>query len=521
MKTLVSLHLYPFRMTGKPPLSETHPHLASQADGWNPSEFIAGSAKKMNWKCDLGHEWSQAIRERIRNNSRGMCPTCDNKVLLIGFNDFATTNPELLNEVKGWDPQTLTNGSTKKVGWVCKEKHEWLATVYSRARVGTGCPYCAGSKVLTRFNDLQTKFPEIASEADGWDPTQVLAGSHLRKNWKCALGHTWVTSVSSRTSRNTKCNFCNGRVVSPGFNDLATTHPELSREAFGWDASQVVAGSNSKLNWKCGQGHVWTASVESRAKLNRGCGVCSGNQVLSGFNDFATTSPDLVKMLVSEDPQTFTSGSDKRLEWRCELGHQWKTSVKHISRGQGCPYCANYKLLTGFNDLQTKFPEIASEADGWNPSTVVAGSPVQKKWKCPEGHSYKSLVSSRTFRKSGCPSCAQSGFDPNKDGWLYFLAHHEWEMLQIGITNVPDDRLATHKRLGWEVLELRGPMVGDLARQWETDILRMLRKKGAVVGSKEIAGKFTGFTESWTQTSFPIASLKELMELVRASEETA
>ena len=91
-------------------------------------------------------------------------------------------------------------------------------------------------------------------------------------------------------------------------------------------------------------------------------------------------------------------------------------------------------------------------------------------------------------------------------------------MLQIGITNVPDDRLSTHKRLGWEIVELRGPMEGDLARQWETDILRMLRKKNAVVGSTDIAGKFTGYTESWIKDSYPINSLKELMNLVEDNE---
>jgi hypothetical protein len=62
-------------------------------------------------------------------------------------------------------------------------------------------------------------------------------------------------------------------------------------------------------------------------------------------------------------------------------------------------------------------------------------------------------------------------------------------------------------------------MDGDLARQWETDILGMLRRKNAVVGSTEIAGKFTGYTESWMKHSFPVRGLKELMESVRAVEE--
>ena len=62
-------------------------------------------------------------------------------------------------------------------------------------------------------------------------------------------------------------------------------------------------------------------------------------------------------------------------------------------------------------------------------------------------------------------------------------------------------------------------MNGDLARQWEADILRMLRKKNAIVGSTEIAGRFTGYTESWIKSSFPASSLKELMEKVRLVED--
>ena len=141
------------------------------------------------------------------------------------------------------------------------------------------------------------------------------------------------------------------------------------------------------------------------------------------------------------------------------------------------------------------------------------------KWKCSESHLWSQRISERKSG-TGCPSCAKSGFDPNKDGWLYFLSHPDWEMLQIGITNIPDDRLSIHKRLGWEILELRGPMNGDLARQWETDILKMLRAKGANLGNHKIAGRFSGYTESWMKNSYPATSLKELMQLVRTDEET-
>ena len=37
----------------KLPLSVTHPELAKEADGWDPSEFSYGSDKKVNWKCSF------------------------------------------------------------------------------------------------------------------------------------------------------------------------------------------------------------------------------------------------------------------------------------------------------------------------------------------------------------------------------------------------------------------------------------------------------------------------------------
>ena len=46
------------------------------------------------------------------------------------------------------------------------------------------------------------------------------------------------------------------------------------------------------------------------------------------------------------------------------------------------PYCGNNRLLVGYNDLQTTHPDIALQADGWLPSTLVAGSNTKKDWIC-------------------------------------------------------------------------------------------------------------------------------------------
>ena len=52
--------------------------------------------------------------------------------------------------------------------------------------------------------------------------------------------------------------------------------------------------------------------------------------------------------------------------WRCEKGHDYERTAKNMSthiRGgyASCPICMNREVLTGFNDLAHKFPELAKE----------------------------------------------------------------------------------------------------------------------------------------------------------------
>ena len=184
----------------------------------------------------------------------------------------------------------------------------------------------------------------------------------------------------------------------------------------------------------------------------------------------------------------------------------------------GCAVCSGHQVEVGWNDLQTTHPQIAKEADGWDPTTVTAGSSgTKKKWKCPSGHTWKTSVAQRTDGH-GCPSCSTSGFDPNKEAYFYLLVHELWGLSQIGITNDPDSRISSHRRLGWELIELRGPMDGHLTRDWETDCLRFMRKIGVRLGPKEIAGKFDGYSESWRISEYQIRSIAELMNAIRDEE---
>ena len=51
-------------MEDKETLQDSHPELALEADGWDPSEFSAGSGKRKRWKCVKGHLWEAPIYAR-------------------------------------------------------------------------------------------------------------------------------------------------------------------------------------------------------------------------------------------------------------------------------------------------------------------------------------------------------------------------------------------------------------------------------------------------------------------------
>ncbi|MEE6312083.1 zinc-ribbon domain-containing protein [Plantactinospora veratri] len=118
-------------------------------------------------------------------------------------------------------------------------------------------------------------FPDLVPEADGWDPAQYSYGSEAQMPWRCARGHRWRATPNNRTNARTGCPFCCGHRIEAGFNDLASTHPELARQADGWDPTVVGFGWNAKVPWLCSKGHRWHATIVNRAVRDRGCPACA------------------------------------------------------------------------------------------------------------------------------------------------------------------------------------------------------------------------------------------------------
>ena len=252
-------------------------------------------------------------------------------------------------------------------------------------------------------------------------PDKVSGGSHQKVWWRCSHGHTWQSAVRVR-AHGAKCPYCSRRILWVGDNDLATVNPALAAQ---WDVtkngalrpSDVLAGSQQYVWWRCENGHSWRASVLSRTR-GSGCPICSGKTAIPGENDLLTLFPNLAAEWNAArngrlTPEHVTPYSNKKVWWQCALGHEWQAVIaSRAVESSGCPYCTGRRVLAGFNDLATLFPKLAAQWDdtlngGLTPEMVTPGSHKRIWWKCSEGHVWKAVVYSRTGKdKCGCPVCA-------------------------------------------------------------------------------------------------------------------
>lgn len=349
-------------------------------------------------------------------------------------------------------PETIAHMTHRKVWWKGPCGHEWEQVVNSRVSQNLGCPICSNQAILPGFNDLATTHPVLASE---WDtekngaltPQQVSAGSGIKVWWLCKKGHSWKARIISR-SRGCSCPVCANRIIVPGFNDLATTHPAVASE---WDQEKngdltpqkISYGYSRKVWWRCALGHEWQATPIARARMATGCPVCAGRAVQPGYNDLKTRYPLIAAEWNYEKndsltPEQVVAGSNRIVWWRCSLGHEWRAAIIYRAIGTSqCPYCTGNKVLAGFNDLATVDPEIAAQ---WHPtlngallpSQVTAGTPRRVWWLCPEGHIWRTSVANRTNAKkrTGCPVCAGN---ISKEKALYYqrlMEEAEYELRQ-------------------------------------------------------------------------------------------
>ena len=159
-------------------------------------------------------------------------------------------------------------------------------------------------------------------------------------------------------------------------------------------------GAGKMMQWKCGEGHVWSA-VGHRIASGSWCPTCAGV--------IRPTIEDMRKIAAERNGSCLSSkyiDAHSKLEWRCEAGHKWKASPSTVKAGSWCPSCFRVRLskVKRIGPLEVLI-KLADRHGGKLRSEANLGSRIKHEWECEKGHRW--MAKPTTVQQGHwCPKCA-------------------------------------------------------------------------------------------------------------------
>lgn len=451
------------------------------------SRLFATSAIKLWWKCSK-HDHSYFSSVRHVTDGQG-CSVCSGKQILDGFNDLATLRPDIAYQ---WHPTKNENllptmvsrTYSKKVWWQCDLGHEFQAFAVNRKN-SRHCPVCSGLIILKGFNDVASQFPHLVEafilERNSSVKLDEIGKSYSKKLWwKALCGHE-IESLISNCIPKIPCAYCAGKKVMVGFNDIATTNPEIINQ---WHPvknlpitpQSITRGSKDKIWWICENGHEDLILPSNKVAIGNRCSFCDGTKLMAGLNDLATVYPHLIQEWHSTlngkiQPKDVSANTDKKYWWQCsKCSQSWDACPANRGRkGTGCPYCTGRKMKTGVNDLLTVNPEVGAE---WHPTKngsltaqdITVGAVGIFWWKCGNGHEWSARVNDRVGQGSGCIKCYRNGLVTGTKSFVENYSHllKEWDYSKN--QRRPEDTSEFSSRKVWWICQ-KNPL-----HEWEAAV---------------------------------------------------
>lgn len=325
-------------------------------------------------------------------------------------------------------PHIRPSDAPREIASVCSNGHI-LKYAYTPERRGPGgkvpvCHLCRGWIVVAGVNDLATTDPEVAAELDpelngGLTSKHISANSKQTYIWRCpAKNHPYPATASNRTKAKSKCPVCLNRLIVPGINDLATTHPEVVAEFHPTELARtsptkLTSNSEMLIDFFCPSEHTYRARVYDRVRAS-GCPECIRISNAASKQNLAMTHPTVAAewhptLNGALRPEHFTHGSKETVAWLCPEGHEYEQRIERRAAGYQCSVCSRRRLVAGVNDVATEHPLLVKE---WHPYLNYPKTPdqifpgtVKYAWKCKAaGHVTHQSVP-RRLKSKGCTEC--------------------------------------------------------------------------------------------------------------------
>jgi len=323
-----------------------------------PSHVTIGKDKKVWWLCDKGHEWQARISHRAKGVS---CPICNH--------GSQTSFPE---QAIFYYIKKVFDDSTSRYKFMGK----WEIDVYI-ASLKFGIEYdgiyyhqdieidLKKDKLLKSEGIKLLRIKETKNIIIDYQEEHNII--YLNENYTdnqfnevITLCFNYISKKITNKTYHVDININRDRadiyelyLKSEEKESLLTNYPELSKQ---WHPTKninvkpnmVRQKSSKKVWWQCEKGHEWQERISHRTN-GIGCPFCSGRRACVD-NCLQTLNPKLSEQWHPTKngnltPSDVTIGSNKKVWWLCNKGHEWLATINDRSRGRGCPYCSGKRVI--------------------------------------------------------------------------------------------------------------------------------------------------------------------------------
>jgi hypothetical protein len=363
--------------------------LAASRGGLLLSDEYKHTKSHLRWQCAKGHEW-EAVPGAVKRG--GWCPKC--------AGSFPLDIHQMQKAAETFGGQCLSQeyiNLDTHLKWRCIEGHEWTAKPY-HVLTGHWCPTCSSGisericrALLERMTGVL--FPKTRPswlknergrqmELDGYAASLGLAFEYQgqqhyepviyvysnlgkfkqrqrddeRKRQICLQHGVTLLEVPYKVSHDKLQEYLIEKLTGLKRNLIVDCSPVKVEQLGVWQRkhleemhsiaakrggkllSTFYINNQTKLRWRCAEGHIWDA-IPNSIKRGSWCSKCGDKRAAIKRFTHTITIEEMQALAKDKGGECLSpsyDGTNTKLRWRCEKGHEWEAAPSHVMKGQWC-----------------------------------------------------------------------------------------------------------------------------------------------------------------------------------------
>ncbi len=231
--------------------------LAKQKGGSCLAKSFSSVNQSLDWKCKNGHTWHAVAYEVLRGRWCRECAHEKRRLSIDSMKNWAIGKGGVCLSERYFNKDT-------NLCWRCSEGHEWMATPGNVINSGTWCLECSGHRKKT-IADMQ----QAAKAKNGLCVSTQYVNSSTPMEWECEKKHRWLARPTNVINQNQWCPKCAG-ITKGSLDELKL----LAKSRGGLCLASRYDNSNTKVQWKCSNGHIWYQTPNVVKNMSAWCPEC-------------------------------------------------------------------------------------------------------------------------------------------------------------------------------------------------------------------------------------------------------